>query len=468
MDAGSYSRQSRDSTKSIDDQANDNRAAAAAEGWQVVAEYADGTSASRFAKRVRDSWQQVLADIDRRAFDVLILWESSRGDRTPETWFAFLSLCRARGVLIHVTSHERTYDMRKRRDWRTLAEEGIDSADESEKISLRVLRGLASSAADGRPWGRCPEGYRRVYDPQTGKLAGQEIDPDRAPIIREIIERVARNEPILSIVNDLNAAGIRPVRAARWYPARIRDIAVNPAYRAVRVHNDAEYPAVWPAIVDDVTWFAAQRVLSDPRRRMTRPGRQVHLLSYLATCGVCEEQRAGEGLPPSPMNATYSMYRCQFNGCVGIVRHRVDDHVRDVVIGVLSRPDWHDALRQAGDDADREVVEAREAAARLRAELDGWRRSAARGETTPESLAVVESGLSARIRAADQRARVAGVPPSVLAMLTPGDDVRERWEAATVPARREVIRTLCTVRIFRSTTAGRAPFDATRVDIKPR
>jgi site-specific DNA recombinase len=52
-----------------------------------------------------------------------------------ETWGGFLKRCRKHGVLIHATCHDTTYDPRKPRDFRSLAEDGVDAMYESDKTS---------------------------------------------------------------------------------------------------------------------------------------------------------------------------------------------------------------------------------------------------------------------------------------------------------------------------------------------
>src|SRR5262249_19147180 len=153
-------------------------------------------------------WPKLLADLGAGQLDVLVLWESSRGDRTPQSWMALLSRCQERGVRIRVTSHERTYDMRIARDWKALAEDGIDSAYESEKTSVRLRRAVAAGAAAGRPHGKVIYGYERVYDPTTRELVEQREHPTRGPIAREIITRAAKGEAIGAIVKDLNSRGV--------------------------------------------------------------------------------------------------------------------------------------------------------------------------------------------------------------------------------------------------------------------
>ncbi|SEG83518.1 hypothetical protein SAMN04489712_11611 [Thermomonospora echinospora] len=95
---------------------------------------------------------------------MLVIWETARGDRKLARWIEFLDLCRDLGILIHVTSHQHTYDVRKRRDYKTLAEEGLDSADDSELTSERLLRDKRKAAKRGLPHGRHLYGYKRIYE----------------------------------------------------------------------------------------------------------------------------------------------------------------------------------------------------------------------------------------------------------------------------------------------------------------
>lgn len=451
---GIYGRQSRNKAKSIAEQIQAGLAAAAEEGWQVIGSYRDGSSASRHARTVRDDWPRVLADISAGLMDVLILWESSRGDRTPETWFAFLSLCRDKQVRVHVIQHERTYNLGNARDWKVLAEDGVANAYESELLSIRVRRGHAGAAAQGRPaHGRTPYGYRRVYDHATGDLLGQEPDESTAPTVREIIERIADGEPISSIVDDLNARQVPTLTARTWYRARVRDLATNRAYVGLRVHNGQTYPASWPALVEPSVFWAAQRVLTDPARVTTRPGRQRHLLSYLGTCEPCG----------APLTTVRGRYRCLAKGCVTVVQADLDGAVVGILLARLARQDSYAAMRQATMDADHEVIAAQNMIAELRGRLTQWRQSAARGETTPASLAAIEADLTKQIQDAERQLQRVSVPPALRKILEPGADVQERWSGAPLATRRDIIRTFAVITVQPAAATGRRAFDPWRL-----
>lgn len=453
--AGVYGRQSRGKAKSITDQIAAGEEVCEAEGWQLVETYQDGSSASRYARKGRDDWQRCLGDIEAGHLTILILWESSRGDRTLTTWSAMLDLCRDRGVRIYVVSHERLYDPRKHRDWKTLAEDGIASASETDLLSLRVRRGHASSAKAGRPaHGKTPIGYKRTYDPDSGELSGQVPDERHRETVVEIITRVAARVPISRLEREFNERGVPTIDGARrWYRQRFADIARNPAYIGVRVYNGQQYPGAWPGLVDPEVFQAAQRVLADPKRLSVKPGRQRHLLSYLATAAPCG----------GPLMAVRGRYRCYDDGCVTIVQDDTDALVTEQLLLRLSHEDVYGRLRQQGDEADAKATAAREELAELNSRMDDWRRSAALGNTSPESFAVIEAEIKGMIRKLEKEIGPGESPPELMALIAPGGDVRARWSVLTVQARRAVLRQACVLTVDRADNPGSRTFEPWRL-----
>lgn len=474
--------------RSMEQQSEENRAVIGANGWKAGPEY-DGDanrSASRFATKQRDDFERLLGDLDAGRLDVLVMWETSRGSRKLSEWSQMLDLCRERGVLIHVTSHGRTYDPRNARDWRTLAEDGVDNAYESEKTSGRIRRDVAASARAGRPHGHVPYGYVRQYDPKTGALVAQVPDdalreiirPDGTSywwspvrVVREIVTRIAGGEGVSVIVDDLNARGIPSPRGKQWSRYIAKRIATNPAYIGKRSHHGKLYDATWPALDNDgqdadweATYWSAVRTLSDPKRKTTRPGRQVHLLTYFAECGKC-------GAPLSARDVkTLGVWsvNCSRKDCVSTREAWLDEPIELLVKARLKRPDAYEAFAASDDKA---VVEAQREAAELRARLDAFIDRAADGEISDDALARIEGKLRPKIEAADRRAREAAVPRALRDLVEPGADVDARWKAMSVPARREVIGIILDrIALDPSPTRGgrRGSLDWTRVRVLPR
>jgi site-specific DNA recombinase len=464
-----YGRNSSAKQKSIDDQQADNRAAVESNGWTVAAELDDPSSASRYATKIRKNWAallELLPDID-----VVVLWEPSRGDRDLESWVGFLNRCRKHHVRIHAVAHQRTYDPSNARDYRSLAEDGVDSAYESDKTSQRVLRGHATAAAAGRPHAPTTYGYARRYDPASRVFLEQVPEPEHAAVVRDIIASIGRGEPLHQITHRLNASSTPTPRGGRmWYHSTLRGIASNPAYRphptdptrGTRAHNGALHVGLWPPLVTESEWQAAQAVLgsnSDTARRARRdsaPGQIKYLLSgnsavMTAACGsMLSGFCAADG-----RGATYG---CKMDRCASAPMQEVDEYVTRLVVARLAREDAR-RLWVVDDGATRA---AEDELARLLGELEDARQSFYRpGGISAEALAGKEAAMSPVIEDARRRAQPAAVPVAALELMEAAkfgaERVRTAFEAFPLPAQREVIAGL-----FDRLTLGPATVRLTR------
>lgn len=458
-----YGRNSQAEEKSIADQLAEGREDAEAEGIAIPDQYVyqDGTSASWYGKKTRDQWAQVLDDIEHRRWDVLILWEPSRGDRSPESWAHMIRRCREQGIMIRIIRDAETLDPRKAGHLKRLLQDGLDSLFESVKISERVQKGIRGSVKRGTPLGRPMLGYDRTYE--GGKLTGQ-VPNESARIVREVFDRVARGVPIGHIRRWLEAEGFPTATGAKWSDTRVRDIARNPAYLGMRKGPDGQLVrAGWEPIVAEDVWYAAQRVLDSRARGTGRPGAQTALLSGLATCVVC-----GSVLRASTRRGR-RVYACVSDaGCVAVGMDDLDQLVVGVVLQLVSRPDVYDRLRKANESSDRDVLEARAEAARLTAKLDQARDAWQADRLSLDAYIDMEARLKPTIAAAQRRADAAGIDPALRALLDPSLDVAARWEAMPRATQREAVKALMTVVVERAKRVGRAyaPVDK-RVRIQP-
>lgn len=436
--AGIYGRNSKGEAKSIDDQLELGEAAVTEQGWTLANSYSDRQSASRYASKTRDDWARLLADIAADRLDILVLWESSRGGREEIEWFGMLNTCRTQGVLIHVISHERTYDMRISRDRKVLANDGVDAAYYSDELSDKVRRGVAASARKGGIHGACAYGYERVYDEHTREFIEQRPSA-HAPIVVEIFEALARKTPIITLVADLNGRGIPSPNGKVWSRDTVRRMARNVSYIGQRRHRtkhegkaptDEITKAVWPRLVEDSVFYDVQAVLDDDDRPRSKPGKARYLLSYNG-CAPC-----GGALRVQPKRGTKSeRYLCVEDSCISARMADVDEIVTRAVCERLSMPDARKLY--AVDDA--EVRKARTEAAKLRTDLDKARKSYALPDGISETaLAMKERTYGPLIADADRRARPVG-SSGALARLLDADDVRAEWDTYAVAAKRDVV-----------------------------
>jgi len=476
--AVAYARQSHGNAASIDQQGETAERIAVEQGWSLVAVYSDGSSASRFATKAREDWARVLDGIERREFGVLILWESSRGDRRASSWLAMLETARDAGVRIYVTSHERLYDLSIASDWKVLATEGVDSEHESAKTSARVRRDKLAKAEAGEPTGRTPLGYVRLYDPITRKRLAQVPDdhPDAivevariaaargeaaprpsAPMIREMFERLASGQAMRSIARDFAEAGWRTQKGTPFTMAHLRTLAAMHAYAGLRAHlpNNTKkvtasglrnqpagrvtiYDGTWDGLVTREQFEQVQAMYADRAREKFRPSRAERLLTVIAVCDVCGGPMTVRRMPGKKPEAERPMsYTCRHKGCTSIVEADLDAFASDVIVEYLERADVVADMARLGAATGEDVQALRDQIAALTARLDAL---ADNLDLSESILAKRSAALERELDALRKREREAVVPPALDGLIAPGKGVAARWAASPLEVQRAVAR----------------------------
>ena len=506
-----YLRVSKDSSgrgKSPTQQHDDNRAAALRQGWLMhPGSYVDNDrSASRYRRLERPDFDKLLEDLASGSFgaDVLGLWEPSRGSRDVEEWARLIRLCEQAGVWIWVTTHGRAYDPSNARDRRTLLEDAVDSAFESDKTRDRILRYVAAAAKEGRPHGKNLYGYRRVYDPQTRELVRIEEHPEQAPIYKEAAERLLGGDTFYAVAKSLNERDVPPRRPKRkekhkhdgWTAVAVKQMLTVPAYAGKRVHNgEIVSDAIWPALIDYEKWQTLQSVISPAHRKRNNEWGYKHLLSGIAVCGICGaavrlgKQNVGRRkekvvdpdgtvrmVPlPKPVDEHgnelpypfYYSYQCKgtpgkdgFH--VSMKEEFLDQIVREHAIARLARPDVLSLLGSAPSKTRARREELRAEIAEHQRYLEDVRERAA-AEGMLDLLFDQQKRIEPRIRAAQKELeRLVGADPVVLTLVGRAaalstsaskeerfDAVAEAWEELSLTQQRKVIAAIMTPVISR-------------------
>lgn len=456
--------------RSLEEQHADHERVAAEQGWILGESYRDeSVSASRYSRKPRGDFERLVADLENDQFDaqILMIWESSRGSRRVGEWVNLLELCERRLVSIHVVTHNRTYDPSNGRDRRSLLEDAVDGEYESSKLSARMRRAVAANAVAGRPAGRIPYGYRRVFDSQTRQLIAQEPEPNEAPVVAELYRRLVAGHSLRSIARDFQARGIRTRSGLVFSPEHLRSVALCPAYTALRAHRPVSgprgperhrpvpvsemYEGQWPPLVSRAEWLAVQRLLSAPERKTSRPGRGKHLLSMIARCGRCG------GALAVAYRGERSEYFCRTKGCVRINQADVDQIAEQVMLAYLARPDVIGTLRAGEQDDDRELSAIRDQLATVRARHDELAEAVAAGTLSVVLAARSEPVILAEIERLEKREKELITPSALRGLIEPGDDVARRWATAPMSTRRDIARLLLTPTLIgelRITPAG--------------
>lgn len=437
--------------KSVSDQETIGRQWAADQRAVVHDVYCDNSkSASRFATLAREHYERLVQDITAGRVRIVWFWALNRSQRRLGVYADLRDLCRARGVLWVVAG--RIYDLNDRGDRLSSAFTAILDEELPDQISENVRRGLASNAINGKPHAHEPYGYRRIYEMK--KVVGQEIREDQAAIIRDVAKRFLRGETLSGIAEYLNRTGVPAPQGGRWQPVQVRRLIDKPLYAGKRVHRGVVVAdAIWPAILDEKTFYACQTKLAAQSALFTRDNAVKHLLSGIATCSVCKEPSrvsTGNGHP---------FYICA-KRCSALRVEWLDEYIQDLLLLRLGQPDALEWLAEpARDDA---ASDAETDLKTLKERLEQLYDDAAHGRVSATYGGQVEARLLPQIEEATKRAKVLRVSPVLRDAARP--DIAKVWPSYLLPRRREIIRALLEIQIVPVGRGWTGGFDECRVD----
>lgn len=439
--------------RSVQEQEAECRAWAEREGWQVVKVFSDNDrGASRFSKTKRPAFSALQDFIAAGRCDVLLTWEGSRGQRDLTVYTEIRRL--SEKTKTRWAYDGQVFDMTKARDRKRTAEDAVEAEYEADRTSERVCRAMRANAADGKPHGPIPYGYRREYDPETRALIGQFIREDQAAVICEAADRFLSGETPYAIANDLNRRKVPAPRGGDWNLTQVRRMLTNPTNIGRRTHQGQDMgKGTWLPVLDEGVFHRCVAKFADPARKTTHEHSIKFLLSGIATCGVCGA-RIKIGRPRG-----YSSYICSAKFCVARKLGAVDDLIGDLIVARLSQPDALGLLAAGGDDDSSAAMEELEG---LRARLDSLYEEVAEGRLTAGALAKIEPKIVAKIERCEATAQSQTAIPAVVFDLA--TDPAKRWKAITLEQRREVVRTLMTVEILLTRQGGRV-FDPESVRV---
>lgn len=399
-------------------------------------------SASRYARRARPRYNEMVRRIEAGEIGHAVFWDLSRLVRQPKELEHLIDLAEVGTVEIHsMTGKIDLRDPDGRAMARVITTMNAKASDDSSK---RIKRKQAEMREAGQyHGGGRPFGFERAR--------GVVREPE-AVMIREAADRVAHGDGLTTIARDWNhraiiaglvgGTGILSPLGAIWRPITIRAALLRGLTLTAGILTADRQQEV-------------RAVLMDPSRGIGRTNVRSYLLSGLVTCGVCSSkmraQRRANGRPA---------YTCDAMGCrrVSSLGEPLDEYVRDYLLVGLAGPDLAATLaQQRGNDP---------VTGELTAALHGFegRLAALEADFMDGGLDLptwkrMRAGLEVRIAEAT-RALARQTKHRTLAEL-PGDlDGLERWwAAASLDRRRAVI-----VGAFESITLGPARRGIKRFD----
>lgn len=317
-------------------------------GGNVAGEFTD-TDRTAFqktggARPRRDGFRAMLAMLQANPGLGVAAWHADRLTRNSEDTEELIKVCAAGGHLIE-TPRGGSYDLSSATGRKRLRADALDAQYEVDHNTERIVAMKAEHAAAGQ-WlgGRRPFGY----EPD-----GVTLRPDEAEPLAQAHRAILAGASLHSITRDWATRGILTATGKRWRPAELRRVLMRPRNAGLLEHlGQITGPAKWPGVVDETIWRGVTAILTDPSRKTTPGPASVHLLSFLARCGVC----GGPVICTSTSRAASKgrgrrlVYRCREDTRGHLARDKalLDNLAAALVIGRMSREDAADLLTRPG------------------------------------------------------------------------------------------------------------------------
>ncbi|MFF8412911.1 recombinase family protein [Streptomyces omiyaensis] len=469
-----YGRNSVDPKKkgrSVRDQITSGRDMCDKYGWPILEEFKDtGLSASRYARKKRADFDDMLERIRAGEPRIVVAFEASRYYRDLEVYVRLRSACEEAGVLLCYNGM--VYDLTKPADRKATAMDAVSAEDELEGIRTRNLNTAQKQADRGGPHGPAPYGFRRTYDPDTGDLIDQTPHKTESKRVKKLFEDRVAGKAKRAMAAELNAAGERTRLGKVWTPRSVSMVLQNKAYIGIRLHRGTEHKATWDGFIDPKL-FADVQALEDAERKLPTVSSAVrHTWSGLGICGVHEgaAQPDMAALRRTSTSRGRDVYRCNSLD-LSVDAARFEAYVEEALVAWLSAPEAAEAFQKPADGG-QAAADARARLAAMQEQLRSARKLARTfGENnrplmSSESLSELEIELGPEMETLRETIKKAEAKvPNVLKDLLGNPDAEEVWQALTLAQKRLVISQVVTVRLFPARAPGVKKIEPGRITL---
>ena len=275
---------------------------AMARGYTIIREYIDRAQTGR--NDDRDEFQRMLKDCASGQFQVIIVWKVDRFGRNREEITFNKYQAKRHGVRVEYVA-ENLPDSPEA----VILESVLEGMAEyySLQLSQNIRRGYRENAKKCKyAGGLIPMGYK--LDDEKHFV----VDPDTAPIVREIFSMYAAGQTITEITAILNSRGLLTTRGKPYTKNSLRAMLKNEKYIGIYDFKNGEIRVEGgvPAIIDPDTFDKVQKMLKVNRRAPAHKWtRADYLLTDKLFCGSCGAPMIGESGTGKSGNK-YSYYLC--------------------------------------------------------------------------------------------------------------------------------------------------------------
>ena len=301
MNAVIYARYSsqNQTEQSIEGQLRDNYEWAKKQGVTVIGEYID--RALTGTKDSRPDFQRMIADAEKKQFQMVIVWKLDRFARNRYDSAIYKAKLKKYGVKV-VSVMENITDSPEG----IILEGLLESMAEyySANLSENTKRGKRETALKGL-WngGHPPFGYR---------VENRRLVPDEktAPIVKYIFEQYSSGVAKADLITELEKKGVRTYYGKPLTFASFNSVLRNPVYIGKGTFKGEVVEGMSEPLIDENTfWKTQEQIKARSRAPAKRKAKVEFLLSGKAYCGICGQPMVGVG-GTSRSKKLYHYYRC--------------------------------------------------------------------------------------------------------------------------------------------------------------
>ncbi len=425
-------------------------------GWRLVDVVVEpGRSAYKASRTSRPGFHKAMDHVTTGAADAFVVWKVDRAARNTLDLLRFVEELGEHGGEFASVTEQMDTTTPQGEIMLTLvaALAQLESAQKSDRAAEWHRHRRRTGAI---PAGPAAFGYTK---PAPNELVP---DPKVAPLVVDAAERIAAGDSVLSVVNRLNAAGVkithRGLTTALQSPTLVGMVAVSedvlPRRGGARVLDGVELVAgSWEPIMTMETWRSVRAILGRPDRRTSSNNRLKHPLVPIARCHCGSKMRYHvEKWSTKTGPRSMGRLQCLDQSCLtGIGYDAVEEAVTVALLALLD-PDAWNALRAA-------------------TAADPGAHAAAVTERLTRMWAMVLDGLIEPEEYAEAKARWAGETPSTTERyeLPDVDDLDAAWPDLEPEERLLVFRsTIEHLTIGKATRRGGRGVDLDRLDLRWR
>ena len=270
-------------------------------GHTVIAEYIDRAQSGTSDNRT--DFQRMIADSDKHLFEAVLVYQLDRFARNRYDSAINKAKLKKNGIRV-LSARENITD-----DASGILVEGIlESMAEyySVELSQKIRRGMDINAEKCLSNGSNPGlGYTVDADRRF------HINPETAPIVREIFEMYAEGKTTTEIITYLNGKQLKTSQGNPFNKNSLHRLLKNKRYIGYYIYKDTITPNAMPRIIDDNLFYRVQDMLDRNHKAPARKkAKDEYLLTTKLFCGYCNESMIGYG-GTGKSGRVYHYYACK-------------------------------------------------------------------------------------------------------------------------------------------------------------